>query len=92
MPDIETVWDRIRRRAGEPFETVRGLSFTYRVPGDYMRISRDGREVNQSLSKTNFAKALDRMPADRPSDIKDRRGSAYTWAILMDQRIRQSDW
>lgn len=92
MADIETVWDRIRRRAGEPFETVTGLPFTYRVPGDYMRVNRDGREVNQSLSKTNFAKALALMPAAQPSDIKDRRGSAYTWAILMDERIRQNDW
>jgi len=32
------------------------------------------------------------MPVERPSDIKDRQGSAYTWAILMDPRIRQSDW
>lgn len=92
MADIEVVWDRIQCHAGEHFETATGLLFTYRVPGDYMRITRDGREVNQSLSKTNFAKALDLMPADRPSDIKDRRGPAYTWAILMDRRIRQSAW
>ncbi len=24
--------------------------------------------------------------------IKDRQGSAYTWAILTDDRIRGSDW
>lgn len=30
--------------------------------------------------------------ADPPSDIKDRQGSAYTWAILMDDRIREHDW
>jgi hypothetical protein len=32
------------------------------------------------------------MPAAKPSDIKDSQGSAYTWAILMDQRIRGDAW
>ena len=32
------------------------------------------------------------MPVDGPSEIKDRQGSAYTWAILMDKRIRRGFW
>lgn len=32
------------------------------------------------------------MPADGPGGIKNRQGSAYTWPILMDERIRGSDW
>ncbi|MEP7739920.1 hypothetical protein [uncultured Nocardioides sp.] len=92
MYDFEAVWDRIRRHAGEEFVTTTGLPFTYRVPGDYLRVTRDGSEINRSLSKTNFSKAAKQMPAARPSDIKDRQGSAYTWAILMDSRIRRSDW
>lgn len=89
---IDEVWARIERHAGRPFRTVTELEFTYRVPGAYLRITREGREVNRSLSRTNFARALASMPADRPSDIKDRQGSAYTWAILMDDRIREHDW
>lgn len=92
MADFEQVWDRIRSHAGEVFLTASGLPLTYRVPGDYLRVSRDGTEINRSLSKTNFSKAMQQMPAERPSDIKDRQGSAYTWAILMDRRIRRSDW
>jgi len=57
-----------------------------------LRVTRDGAEINRSLSKTDFSKAARQMPAVRPSDIKDRQGSAYTWAILMDNRIRRSDW
>jgi hypothetical protein len=32
------------------------------------------------------------MPATKPSDIKESQGSAYTWAILMDKRVRLGDW
>jgi len=46
MADIDAVWDRIRRCAGETFTTVTGLPFNYRVPGDYLRVTRNGREIN----------------------------------------------
>lgn len=78
------------RRRG--IRDVTGLEFTCRVPGQHLRVSRDGREINRSLSRTNFESALEAMPADRLSDISDRQGSAYTWAILMDLRVRGVDW
>lgn len=92
MTSFDDVWDRIRRCAGQTFSTATGLPFTYRVPGDFLRVERDGREINRSLSRTNFEKATKLMPAAKPSDIKDSQGSAYTWAILMDKRVRQGDW
>lgn len=92
MVDIDTIWQRISSRAGEQFHTKRGLPFTYVVPGAYLRVTRDGREINRSLSKTNFREAAEVMPVDGPGDLKDRQGSAYTWAILMDARIRRTDW
>ena len=92
MIDIDAVWLRIQRQAGQVFETSTGLNFTYEVPGQYLRVTRNGHEINRSLSKTNFGKALARMPANKPSDLKEQQGPAYTWAILMDRRIRQNDW
>jgi hypothetical protein len=86
--DIEAAWARIRSQAREEFHTKTGLPFRYEVPGNYLLVDR----ANRSLSKTNFRKALDALPADGPGDIKDRQGSAYTWAILMDPRIRLQDW
>ena len=74
MVTIDEVWARIERHAGQQFQTITGLEFTYRVPGAYLRISRDGREINSSLSRTNFALALDAMPAAGPGDIEDRQG------------------
>lgn len=90
--DEALLWERIRRHAGEPFETKKGLPFTYEVHGNYLRVRREGEEINRSLSRTNFMKAAERMPAAGPGAISDRQGSAYTWAILMDGRVRASDW
>jgi hypothetical protein len=92
MADIDRIWDRIRRFAGAEFQTVRGLPFTYVVPGNYLRVTRGSEEVNRSLSRTNFEKSLTFLPADGPGALKGRQGASYTWAILMDPRIRQSDW
>jgi hypothetical protein len=92
VPNIDVVWPRIVQCAGEAFTTATGLEFTYRVPGQYLRVSRDRREINRSLSQINFARALEAMPAGLPSDISDPQGSAYTWAILMDPRVRGVDW
>jgi len=78
-------WRR-RCRSGRP------RPFTGIVPGEFLRVTRGSEEVNRSLSKTNFAKAAAMMPVDGPGHIKDRQGSAYTWAILMDPRIRETDW
>jgi hypothetical protein len=82
--------NRASRRS--TFTTITGLECTFRVPGRFLRVTRDGREFNRSLSQTNFAKALASMPAEKPSDIKGRQGFAYAWVILMDPRICESDW
>lgn len=91
MSDIETVWTRIEQHAGERFVTATGLPFTYVVTGEYVRVRRDGRAVTRTLSRTNFARAITQMPASRPSALRERQESAYTWAVLMDDRIR-SGW
>lgn len=88
MPDFEETWRRIERHSGETFHTITGLAFSYTVPGAYVRIVRDGREINRSLSKTNFAKASMLMPADGPGALTGRQGASYAWAILSDERIR----
>jgi hypothetical protein len=89
---FEHAWDRIQRRAGEEFHTSSGLPFTYRVPGDFARITRDGEEIERSLSKTSFAKAADVMPVSGPGALRNSQGSSYTWAILMDPRISAGSW
>jgi hypothetical protein len=88
MRDVERVWTRIHAYAGQEFRTVTGLPFTYEVPGNHLRVSR----TNRNLSRTNFAKAIELMPAGGPGQLHGCQGPAYTWAILMDPRIREDDW
>ena len=92
MVTIDEVWPRIVNCSGQSFTTKTGMAFTYATPGQFLRVTRNGREVNRTLSRTNFERALAAMPAVGPSAIKDRQGSAYTWAFLMDPRVRQQDW
>jgi hypothetical protein len=92
MSNFDDIWAQIEAHAGQRFTTATGLPFTYRVAGNSLKVSRDGREINRSLSRTNFMKAAARMPTAKPSDIKERQGSAYSWAILMDRRIRGDAW
>lgn len=88
MVGIEAVWPRIVQHAGQQFRTVTGLPFTYEAPGNYLRVSRTIR----NLSRSNFAKSLPLLPATSPKDLRERQGASYTWAILMDERIRGGDW
>ena len=85
--DEQAMWDRIRRHAGGEFRTRSGLAFTDDVPRNYLRVTRDGREVNRSLSRTNFVKAAAMLSADGPGGLPGRQGRSYTWAILTDDRI-----
>lgn len=90
MVDIGIVWSRIEAHAGEEFTLTRGDTFQYEVPvpGNYLRPI--GRV--RHLSRTNFAKALDRLPLENTRSVADLQGPSYVFAILMDHRIRRSDW
>lgn len=83
MPNIDAVWERICQHAGETFTQKQGGEFTYTCDGGMVRLDR----TNHSISKSHFAKALERMPTDKPSTFQDLRGPSYIWAILTDPRI-----
>lgn len=86
--NINAIWNRIERHAGEEFRLIGGKVFSYEVPGNYLRPI--GRV--RHLSKTNFGKALERVPLHNTGSVSDLQGPSYVYAILMDPRIRQSDW
>lgn len=84
MADIDVVWSRIERHAGEEFRQVRGATFTYRVAGAAVHPSR----TTRALARSQFAKALGRFPLAGPGDLRDLQGPSYLYAILTDPRIR----
>jgi hypothetical protein len=58
--DLATVWNRIREHEGEDFQLIRGAFFAYDMFDNYLRPV--GRV--RHLSRTNFGKALERVPLD----------------------------
>ena len=83
MHSIDKVFDRILKHQGEVFTQVRGGKFSYVVKGDTVILDR----TNQRLSKTVFARALERCPLTGPGELQDLRGPSYLYAILSDPRV-----
>jgi hypothetical protein len=46
----------------------------------------------QHIPRSHFVKALGLVPLSGPGAIQTLRGPSYIFAILMDPRIRQSEW
>lgn len=92
VADFEAVWERIRSHAGEEYRTIGGLPFVYEATGSHLVVSRQGKEINRALSRGNFRQALELMPASGPGELQHLQGPSYTWAVLMDPRIRRRDW
>ena len=84
QPSIDLVWSRIIGLAGAEFRTKTGMPFTYTVSGNVLYPSR----TDYSLSKGDFAKALQLWPLRGPGQIRQLvRGPSYIWSILNDPRI-----
>jgi len=83
MIDFKDTWARIRAHAGEEFQTVRGLPFSYRVEGLTLTTTR----TEFPLTRSDFEKAHSRMPLTGPGEITRLvRGPSYIFAILTDKR------
>ena len=85
---FDAVWVRIRDHAGESFEQIRGGTFVYAVEGQAVRPDR----TNQDLPRSQFERAFELVPLASTVPVQHLRGPSYLYAILMDSRIRQSDW
>jgi hypothetical protein len=80
---IDEVFDRIVANEGRTFRQVRGETFTYSVAGQSIKLSR----TNRTVSKGEFAKALQKCPLTGPGQITDVQAPSYVFAILTDDRI-----
>ena len=88
MVEFEEVWTRIQSHAGEVFVQIRGGEFTYVAHDGYVVPDR----TNQNLPRAHFGEAFDLVPLEGTTSIQHLRGPSYLYAILMDSRIRRSDW
>jgi len=88
MTSIETVWSRIETHQGEEFRQVRGKVFSYSIDGTSLIPS----TTNRKLPRSEFDKALRLVPLLDTKPVQHLQGPSYIYAILMDKRIRLSDW
>lgn len=88
MVDFEIIWKRIQAHSGETFTQIRGKEFTYQAEDGYIALD----QTNQNISHSDFEKAFQLVPLPDTTPLQNLRGPSYIYAILMDSRIRLSDW
>lgn len=86
------MWRRIEKHQREPFQTARGLPFTFAVEGNGIWFFRDTKRVNRKLTRAQVEVAISRCPLRSTTEIKDLMDYAYLFALLMDERIRGQAW
>lgn len=87
-PNPSEIWRRIEQHAGEEFRQLGGRPFTYRIRSRCVVPSTTKRQIHRS----EFEKALNLVPLENTVPVQHLQGPSYIYAILMDSRIRGSDW
>lgn len=85
---IDILWERIIENEGQTFKQIKGGEFTYAVKGDIIQLSR----TNRTVSKNTFIEALKHVPLANTVPLQHLQAPSYLFAILMDSRIRKTDW
>lgn len=87
MLQFDKIWAKIRKHAGEAFQSIRGHPFTYEIASiSVITIKRQTfeRNVSRSVFEEAYARGL---PMDGPGELNDLQAPAFVWAILHDRRI-----
>jgi hypothetical protein len=87
-PSIEVVWARIIAHQGQTFHQILGKAFTYEVDHGYLIPS----TTNWRIPRGHFEEALELVPLENTVPVQHLYGPSYIFAVLMDRRIRGSDW
>lgn len=88
LPEISEIWQRIKRHDGETFAQIRGGEFRYGVAANSINLDR----TNWSIPRSHIEEALTLVPLSNTVPVQHLFAPSYIYAILMDARIRQSDW
>lgn len=88
MKTINEIWQRIEDHQGEVFYQKTGGEFRYHLVGNCLHPDR----TNRAISKSQFEKAYKLVPLENTVPLQKLQGPSYLFAILMDRRIRGTDW
>ena len=88
MANFDTIWNRIKAHEGETFTQIRGGEFTYEVSGNTVIPDR----TNRMFPRSQFEEAFTLVPLKNTVPVQHLQGPSYIFAIMMDERIRESDW
>ena len=88
MTTFSTIWNRIKAHEGETFTQIRGGEFTYEVSGNTVIPDR----TNRMFPRSQFEEAFTLVPLKNTVPLQHLQGPSYIFAIMMDDRIRKSDW
>ncbi len=86
--NIDLVWKRICDNAGNEFKQIRGKIFTYSVSQNTVYLN----STNRSFTKNTIKRALEFVPLTNTLPVQHLQAPSYLYAILMDDRIRESLW
>lgn len=82
------VWSRVVQHGGETFTAYRGGEFTYRVSGRCLLMNR----TMFVITWADLEAALDLVPLRSSAPIQHMVAPTCIYGILMDDRIRGTDW
>jgi hypothetical protein len=86
------VWKRIVAHQGAQFRTAASLPFTYSVDSNGIWFYRNGKRVNQRLTRSEVDRAILLCPVSKTTELSKFRDSSYLYGFLMDSRVRSKDW
>jgi hypothetical protein len=86
--DIETLWTRLTQHQGETFRQIRGGEFTYQLTDRALTPDR----TDWSIPRSAFVEALGLVPLENTKAVQHLFGPSFLYAVLMDPRLRRTDW
>ena len=88
----ERVWKRIVEHQGAEFRTMKNLPFTHAVEGRGIWFYRNGKRIEQRLGSHDLEQGILLCPVNKTTELKRLRDPSYLFGLLMDPRIRSTDW
>ena len=89
-PELDLLWDELRKLEGEAFHTAKGLEFTYEIRGYELFVSRRDKSITRSTVNLTYRKAMELLRAGEIIDGPKKLGTfgaSYLFPIFLKLNI-----